>query len=132
MGVYVVSVIMLLFILLNYYLSIKLYREPNNVSYFNNVMNLNFSKNKYITPEPKYIVKVSILTGILLGMYVALAVHFKMNLWMLIGILLIILICYLVEISRKIIIKDEKIILSKAFSKTRELYGKEVKGIYIL
>ena len=109
MGVYVISVIILLLILLNYYLSIKLYREPNNVSYFNNVTNFKFSKNKYITPEPKL----------------------KMNLWIIIGILLILLICYLVEISRKIIIKDDKLILSKAFSKTVALYGNEIKGIYI-
>ena len=131
MGVYVVSAIMLLFIIINYYLSIKLYREPNNVSYFNNVTNLNFSKNKYITPEPKYIVTVSILTGILFGMYLFLSIYFRMNTWAVVGIILILTICYLSEISRKIIIKDDKLILSKAFSKTIELYGRDIKGIYI-
>lgn len=131
MVVYVVSAIILFCIIINYYLSVKLYREPNNISYFNNVTNFNFSKTKYITPEPKYNVIISILTGVLIGMYLTLVGFLKIDGLVAIVITLIIIVCYLVEISRKIIIKDDKLILSKAFSKKIELYGKDIKGIYI-
>ena len=46
-------------------------------------------------------------------------------------VVLIITICYLIEITRKITIKDDKLILSKMFSKKVEIYGNQIKGIYI-
>ena len=131
MGVYVVSAVILLFIVLNYFLGVKLYSEPQNPNYFTNVTHLNFQKNKYITPQPKYVVLISILVGILFGIYIFLAVNLSINKWFALSILLILLVCYLSEISRKIIIRDDKLILSKAFSKTIEIYGKDIKGMYI-
>lgn len=131
MGVYVVSAIILLLVILNYFLSVKLYSEPQNSNYFNNVNSLNFRKTRYITPQPKYVAIISILVGILFGIYIYLAVNLNVNKWLALIILLILACCYLSEISRKIIIKDDKLILSKAFSKTIELYGKDIKGMYI-
>ena len=131
MGVYVVSAIVIGLIILNYFLSIKLYSEPKNSSYFNNVTNLNFSKNKYITPVPRYVVSISILLGLFYGIFLFLANNLKLNKWVMLLVVVMLAVSYISEITRKIIIRDDKIILSKAFSKTIQLYGNEVKGMYI-
>ena len=128
---YIVSIVIVLMIFINYFLSAKLYSVPQNEEFLNNVNQLNFEKEKNIAPNPKYVTVISILTGILIGMYVALASSFKLNNWIAIIVILIIAICYLVEITRKITIKDDKLILTKAFSKKIELYGNQIKGIYI-
>lgn len=128
---YVVSVIIVLLIITNYYLGKKLYSVPKNKEYFNNVERLDFTKEKNIAPNPKYVTIISILVGILIGFYIALCIKFNINKWLPITLIAIISILYLIEITRKIKIKDDKIILSKAFSKTKSFYGNEVKGIYI-
>ena len=131
MGVYVVSAIILLFIILNYFFSVKLYQEPENEQFYNNVKSLNFIKEKYIVPQPKYVTLISILLGLLFGAYISLAKYYSINKWLVLVIILLLIMCYLVEITRKIIIKDGKLILSKAFSKKIEFSGNEIKGMYI-
>lgn len=128
---YVVSVVIILLIFLNYFLGYKLYSKPKNEAYFNNVKRLDFDKERYIAPNPKYVVTISILIGIAIGLYIALVSYFKINKWFAMIIIVAIFIFYLIEITRKITIKDEKLILSKAFSKKVELYGNQIKGIYI-
>lgn len=128
---YIVSAVILVIIFVNYLLSIKLYSVPKKEEFFNNVNQLNFQTEKNIAPNPKYVTVISILTGIMIGIYVALASKFNLNNWLALIVTSIISICYLVEITRKITIKDDKLILSKAFSKTIELYGNQIKGIYI-
>ena len=128
---YVVSIVILVIIFINYLLSIKLYSVPKKEEFFNNVNQLNFQNEKNIAPNPKYVTVISILTGIMIGIYVALASKFNLNNWLELIVVLSISIYYLVEITRKITIKDDKLILSKAFSKKIELYGNQIKGIYI-
>ena len=128
---YIVSAIIIVFILVNYILGYKLYAEPKSERYFNNVNELNFSKGRYLAPEPKYIVTYSIFTGIFIGMYVALSLYKAINNWVIISIVMIILIGYLIEITRTIVIREDKLILSKLFSKKIEITGRNIKGMYI-
>lgn len=128
---YVVSVIVILLIFLNYFLSVKLYGEPKNENFLNNVKTLNFPKEKNITPNPRYVIVISILLGILIGLYVSLCIHFNVSKTLICAVLILILACYFIEISRRISIKENKIILSKLFSKRVEIPGNQVQGIYI-
>lgn len=128
---YVVSVIIVLLVFANYFLGYKLYSKPKNEAYFNNVNRLDFEKERYIAPNPKYVVTISMLIGIAMGFYISLGSYFKINKWFAIVIVATIGILYLIEITRKITIKEDKLILSKAFSPKVELYGNQIKGIYI-
>ena len=128
---YVLSAIIVLLVFINYFFSVKLYSVPKNEDFFNNVNHLDFSKEKYIAPNPKYVTIISCLVGIMIGIYLAVGYYLKINSWIVILVILIISICYLVEITRKITIKDDKLILSKMFAKKVEIYGNQIKGIYI-
>ena len=64
-------------------------------------------------------------------MYVALGEYFKMNKIVELVVVVLLTICYLVEISRSVSIENNKIILSKAFSKKVELFGTSVRGMYV-
>lgn len=64
-------------------------------------------------------------------MYIALSKYFKINLILMLSIVALLIICYVIEISRSINIENNKIILKKAFAKKIELYGTSVKGMYI-
>ena len=128
---YGVSAIIIILIIINYYLGKKLYSIPNNKEYFNNVERLDFTKEKHIAPNPRYVVIISILVGIVLGFYITLCSRFSINKWITNVITILINILYLIEITRTIKIKEDKLILSKAFSKKISLYGNQIKGIYI-
>ena len=128
---YVVSAIIVFLIFLTYFLGFKLYSEPENEGYFNNVNNLNFEKTRHIAPNPKYIVSISIAVGIFIGSYLALCTKFKINTIVSMIVVLIIFLCYLVEITRRIVIEENKIVLSKLFSKKIELNGLSINGMYI-
>lgn len=128
---YVVSLIIIAFIIVNYFLGYKLYSEPKNERYFNNVNELNFSKERYIVPEPGYVVRISIFTGIMIGSYIALATLLGINKWIAILVVALISICYLIEITREIVIREDKLVLSKLFYINREFSGRDIKGLYI-
>ena len=67
----------------------------------------------------------------MIGMYVALDEYFKMNKIVELVVVVLLTICYLVEISRSVSIENNKIILSKAFSKKIELFGTSDRGMYV-
>lgn len=58
---YLVSGIIIFFVITNYFFGFKLYGKPKNENYFNNVTKYNFEKDKYILPQPKYVVVTSML-----------------------------------------------------------------------
>ncbi len=132
MLIYIVSVIILILIFINVFLGEKLYKEPENTyPYFNNVNSINLVKEKHMLASPKYIVKVSILTGMVLGLYIALASVNNVNNWFTFGMAIIILSAYLIELTREITLVDGKIVLSKFLSKTKEIDSRNVTGMYI-
>lgn len=127
----VLSVIIIVLIFINYFFSIKLYSIPQNKAFFNNINVLNFEKERYITPSPKYVALISIFTGTVIGMYLAIVNMLKTNKLIAIFVITTIFICYLIEITRKIIIKDDKLILTKVFFIRKEFYVNQINGIYI-
>lgn len=128
---YIVSGIIVIFIIINYFLEYKLYNVPSNTGYFNNVAEFNLEKDKYISPRPLYVTLASILTGITIGIYLALSNYFQVNKILVFIIALLLFFCYLIEITRNISLIDGKIILSKAFSKKIVINVTSIKGMYL-
>lgn len=131
MVMYVVTFVLIIATILNYVLGEKLYKEPKDINYFTNVEEYNLSKNKEITADPKYVVTVSIFTGILLGMYWGLTVISHLG-----GILAfvattIILCNYFMEITRRIALRDGKLVLTRFLARTKEINATKIKGMYI-
>ncbi len=128
---YIVSFIIIACVIINYFLGYKLYEEPKNEKYFNNVNNISVVKDRYILPEPRYTVLVSVFTGVVIGLYLALAIASNISSYVIFAIVALICICYLIEITRAIVIRDGKLILSKIFSKKIEINLSDIKGIYL-
>lgn len=132
MLIYVLSAVILLFILINWYLSVSLYEEPSDPNYFNNVNRFPGSANvKHINANPRYVLIISIFVGIVIGIYYAYASIEGINFLVKFALIFIILVCYLIEITRSITLKDGVLIFSKFLYKTKEIHANMVKGMYI-
>lgn len=131
MLVYVVSAIIFILMALNFFLGERLYKIPKDTNYFNNVEEYNISSNKEITADPKYVLTISILTGILLGSYLGLAtvcnVH---NIVVTLGTVAICC-CYLAEITRRVAIRDGVLVLSRFLMPKKEIDANRITGIYL-
>lgn len=131
MLVYVVSAIIFILVALNFFLGERLYKIPKDTNYFNNVEEYNISSNKEITADPKYVLTISILTGILLGSYLGLAtvcnVH---NIIVTLGTVTICC-CYLAEITRRVAIRDGVLVLSRFLMPKKEIDANRITGIYL-
>lgn len=131
MPVYIVSMVVVILVGLNFFLGEKLYRVPKDENYFNNVERYDFSKNREITPDPKYVVAISILTGILLGLYLGLGSICNVSgviVWL---TALLICVCYLKEITRRIAIQEGVLVLSSFLSSTKKIDATRITGMYI-
>lgn len=128
---YVITGIIVLLTLINLLLGAKLYKEPKENGYFNNVTDINFVREKNIYADPKYIAGMSIIVGILLGMYIGFLNIVDINGIVFTLTTLLILAMYLFELSRRIILKDGKLILSKFFFINKEMNPSDIKGMYI-
>lgn len=131
MLVYVVSAIIFILVALNFFLGERLYKIPKDTNYFNNVEEYNISSNKEIIADPKYVLTISILTGILLGSYLGLAtvcnVH---NIIVTLGTVTICC-CYLAEITRRVAIRDGVLVLSRFLMPKKEIDANRITGIYL-
>lgn len=131
MLVYVVSAIIFILVALNFFLGERLYKIPKDTNYFNNVEEYDISSNKEITADPKYVLTISILTGILLGSYLGLAticnVH---NIIVTLGTVTICC-CYLAEITRRVAIRDGVLVLSRFLMPKKEIDANRITGIYL-
>ncbi len=128
---YVITGIIVLLTLINLLLGAKLYKEPKESGYYTNVTDIDYSREKNICASPKYIAGTSIIVGILLGLYVAFLTSFNMSGLLFTATTLIIIVMYLFELTRRITLKDGKLILSKFFFITKEINLSEIKGMYI-
>jgi hypothetical protein len=131
MSVYVVSIIIVILVALNFFLGEKLYSVPKDTRYFNNVEKYDCLKNREITPDPKYVVTISISTGVLLGLYLGLSAICGVN-----GIVVtlataLICVCYLMEITKRISIREGVITLSGFLLKTKQIDISRITGMYI-
>lgn len=131
MIMYVVTGIIFLLVLVNYYLGHALYKLPNNNAYFSNVTHYNIINKKDIMASPKYVTFLSTLLGIFLGIYVCLSSYYKINFYVEWGTVLTLVILYLVEISRKVTVTDESLELEKLFTPTKKIPLNTIDGMYI-
>lgn len=131
MVMYIVTVLMGIFIILHYSLGHCLYQEPKNEAYFSNVKHYNVIHQRDIMPSPSYIIVSSILLGIGMGVYISLAQRVQMNWWLTIGTVLLLSLLYLVELTRKITLNDEELILERMLGKTRRIPLNQIDGMYL-
>ena len=131
MVMYIVTAILLILFILNYALGKVLYYEPSNLGYSSNVRNYNIINNKNIMASPKYVIVLSALLGIFLGVYCKLGQVLETNGFVIWGMVLLLLIAYLIEITRKITITDENLELEKMFCTTKKIPLNTIDGIYI-
>ncbi len=131
MLVYIVSALVFVLIIVNFVLSEKLYKIPSNNAYFNNVTALNLSKNKYLSANPRYVTTISILTGIFMGAYLALANKNEVESWVTVSTLLLLCIVYFMEITRRVMLQEGVLTLSRFLYPTKNIDATRVTGIYI-
>ena len=131
MVMYIVTAILLILFILNYALGKVLYYEPSNLGYSSNVRNYNIINNRNIMASPKYVIVLSALLGIFLGVYCKLGQVLETNGFVIWGMVLLLLIAYLIEITRKITITDENLELEKMFCTTKKIPLNTIDGIYI-
>ncbi len=132
MLIYVLSLLILVLILVNWYLSVSLYEEPKDPNYFNNVNSFpGNTKERHINANPRYVFIISIFTGIVIGMYYAYASAEGINYLVKYALILVMLACYLIEITRSITLENGVLVFSKFLCRTKEIYANMVKGMYI-
>ena len=128
---YIITGIILLLILINFVLGNKLYEEPKESGYFNNVTSLNMSRERNINADPRHVVTISIIVGVLIGIYIAYLTSLNVNGLFFAITTILLLIIYLTELTRRIILKDGKLILSKFFFIEKEIDVSNITGMYI-
>ena len=127
----IVIILAIVIVFINYFLGYKLYKEPNNKAYFNNVKNINTIKMPEVAPGPKYVLSITLLCGISLGMFIALSNKIGGKIIYNYAFVFLIGIIYIIEISRRIKITENALVLSSAFTKAKEIPLEEISGIYI-
>lgn len=128
---YILSGIIIVLALINYILGIVLYEKPKEKGYFNNVCDVDMSREKTIAADPKYVLVISIITGILMGLYLGYVNVLEKSGLIITLTATIIAITYLIEITRMITIKEGKLTLSKFLSFDKEINLNQITGMYI-
>lgn len=131
MLIYIISGIIIVLALINFILGIKLYEEPKENGYFNNVGNLDMARERTIAADPKYVLIISIITGILMGLYLGYAAALEKSGIIITATVVIIAIMYLIEITRTVTLKEGKLVLSKFLSFEKEIDVNQIVGMYI-
>ena len=127
---YIVSILIIALALINFILGIKLYEKPKENGYFTNVGNIDYIHERHLTADPKYVVTISVITGILLGLYLSYltAVGAYGILFLITG--LIVFYMYLCEVTKRISFKEGKLLLSQVFY-DEEIEASRIRGMYI-
>ena len=131
MIIYILSAIIILIILINFFLGAKLYKEPKNPAFFNNVTGFNLQKEKIITADPKYVVRISILVGIAIGLYMALAGATDTNAFLVFGMVIIFMCVYLMELTKSISLEEGTLTYKRFLMPKKTISVYDIKGVYI-
>lgn len=130
MIIYIITAIIIALALTNFILGIQLYEKPKENGYFTNVGKIDFIHDKYIMAEPRYVVTISIITGVLIGLYLSYATSLQIG-GALVGITaLLIFFMYVSEITKRITFKEGKLTLSQIFYE-EIIEAPKIKGMYI-
>lgn len=127
----IVSIVIVVLILVNWVLGEKLYKEPKNTNFFNNVTGLNAEGEKYLMADPRYVVEISILTGIAIGSYMALSTVYHLYWLIEYCIIILLLAVYLMEITRNITLIGSTLTLSRFLMKKKKIEVQDISGMYI-
>ncbi len=128
---YVVSAIIVVLTILNYMFSIILYKEPDDNEYFSNVRQISVVNNRYLFPEPRYALFASIMSGLMIGIYLALANYYGVISSIKWSVAFLIFLCYLVEMSRKITLDEDTLTSSKLFLFKKKIPINKIEGMYV-
>ena len=131
MVAYILTAIIIGLSLINFILGIKLYEEPRENGYFNNVNALDLNRERNIFADPRYIAGASIIVGVLIGIYIAFLTSINMNGIVFTGTTLLLVVMYLYELTRRITLKEGNLTLSKFFFIKKEIPASQIKGMYI-
>lgn len=132
MIMYVVTTIFFILFILNYILGKVLYSAPASTSsYYSNVKQYNALGNKTIMASPKYVTVLSIFLGIFIGVYYKLGKFLETNAFVMWGMILLLVIAYLIEITRKITLTDDSLEFEKMFFPTKKIPLNKIDGMYI-
>ncbi len=132
MGViYFILIVSAILTAVNYYLGARLYMLPKNTAYYNNVKEINISNFKDIIPSPKYVITITILSAIVIGAFFAICSAKQVSFWIPTIYALVLLVLYIIEISRSISLNENTIILSRFFRKDIIIPIVTISGMYI-
>lgn len=131
MLIYILSGAIIVLALINFILGIKLYEEPKQGGYFNNVGELDMFRERTIAADPKYVLVISVVTGILLGLYLGYAAALEKGGIVITATVALIAVMYLIEITRTVTLKEGKLTLSKFLSFEKEINVNQIEGMYI-
>lgn len=126
-----ILVVTLVILFLNYYLGAKLYMIPKNDAYFNNVKEINLEKLKEINPNPKYVLPRIALYAIIIGAFYAVCKAVGVNSWIPTLYAGVLILLYVVELSKSISLNDNDLVLSKFLSKDICIPVTAIDGMYI-
>lgn len=131
---WMISLILILTLVLtvvNYYLGAKLYMLPRNQAYFENVKEINISNMKDIIPTPKYVLTVTLLNAILIGMFYGICGIVRVSGWVPFLYAVVLVLLYVTELSRGISVNENTIILSRFIIKDIVIPVATIEGMYI-
>ena len=128
---YIITGIVFLGIIINYYLGISLYKEPKNDGYFSNVSNYNIINRREIMASPRYVTLLSILLGIFLGVYMFLCQLQEINSLVMWGTMGVLVVLYLVEITRKVSITEDSLQFERIFTPTKKIPLNNIDGMFV-
>lgn len=131
MVMYVVTALIFVGIVVNYFLGYKLYKEPKNEGYFSNVTNYNTINKKDIMASPKYVGVLSVLLGVFIGAYLCLCELSQINNVLKWTTVIVLFVLYLIEISRKITLNDDSLEFESLFMPTKKIPLNNIDGMYI-
>lgn len=128
---WVVFILSVVWLLGNYYLGKKLYSLPKNEAFFHNVKNISVPEEVMITPSSAYILKLTVLIGFMSAGFLWLSMYTKTletPAYLFIGMIIVL---YMIEISRKIVLTKDEMVLIKLFQKIKRIPLEAIEGIYI-
>lgn len=126
-----ILIVTLVLTVANYYLGAKLYMVPQNSKYFNNVKEINVKNLKDIIPAPKYVLTITLLNAVLIGMFYAICGISNTDGWIPLAYAAVLILLYVIELSRSISVNDNTIILSRLFKADVIIPIATIEGMYI-
>lgn len=126
-----ILIVTLVLTVANYYLGAKLYMVPQNSKYFNNVKEINVNNLKDITPAPKYVLTITVLNALLIGMFYAMCAVNVVNAWIPFSYAAVLVLLYVIELSRSISVNDNALIMSRFLKSDIIIPLATIEGMYI-